>query len=90
MEARYYEKLGDDLVHCLLCPHGCRIGDGMAGRCRIRVNHGGALEASTYGRVTSMAMDPIEKKPLYHFHPGETILSVGSAGCNMRCEFCQN
>jgi len=90
MEARYYEKIEGGLVHCHLCPHECRIADGKAGRCRIRVNDGGELRATTYGRVTSVALDPIEKKPLYHFHPGEMILSLGSAGCNLRCEFCQN
>ena len=89
-EARWYDKLDGGSVQCRLCPHQCRIADGKAGRCRVRVNDGGTLEATTYGRVTSVAVDPIEKKPLYHFHPGEAILSVGTVGCNFRCSFCQN
>ena len=75
---------------CTLCPHHCEIADGNAGLCGVRVNTGGELLAESYGRVTSLALDPIEKKPLYHFHPGSKILSIGSYGCNMKCSFCQN
>lgn len=77
-------------VHCLLCPQGCRIKDGAPGICRVRVNHGGTLYASSYARCTSVALDPIEKKPLYHFYPGATVFSLGSLGCNLGCGFCQN
>ena len=90
MEARYYEKLGDTKVQCHLCPHECVIADGRAGFCRVRRNEGGVLIATTYGRVASVAMDPIEKKPLYHFHPGSCVLSIGQAGCTYSCDFCQN
>lgn len=77
-------------VHCLLCPQGCRIKDGGHGICRVRVNRGGTLFAASFARCTAYALDPMEKKPLYHFHPGATILSLGSLGCNLGCGFCQN
>jgi pyruvate formate lyase activating enzyme len=79
-----------DAVRCELCPHRCRIADGKRGICRVRENRGGTLFALTYGRVAAVQLDPIEKKPLFHFHPGKQILSVGSVGCNFRCGFCQN
>lgn len=77
-------------VRCGLCPHGCRIADGRRGVCGVRENRGGTLFALTYGRIASAHLDPVEKKPLYHFHPGRQILSIGSVGCNFRCGFCQN
>jgi pyruvate formate lyase activating enzyme len=80
----------EDAVRCGLCPHRCRIPRGKAGICGVRENRGGTLYAATYGKVAAVAMDPIEKKPLFHFHPGASILSIGSVGCNFRCEFCQN
>ena len=80
----------DDAFVCSLCPHHCRLADGETGFCRARANEGGAIRCKNYGRLTSVALDPIEKKPLYHFHPGSFILSVGSFGCNLRCPFCQN
>jgi pyruvate formate lyase activating enzyme len=80
----------EDAVRCGLCPHRCRIARGKAGICGVRENRGGTLHAATYGKVAAVAMDPIEKKPLFHFHPGASILSIGSVGCNFRCEFCQN
>lgn len=89
-EARFYEKLDDGKVRCVLCPRRCVIADGKRGFCGIRKNQGGTLFATTYGRVSSIALDPIEKKPLFHFHPGSHILSLGGAGCSFRCEFCQN
>jgi len=89
-EALYYRKLDDNRVECRLCPHGCTIASGGSGLCLARENHGGKLIAANFGQATSIAMDPIEKKPLYHFHPGSTILSVGSWGCNFKCKFCQN
>jgi pyruvate formate lyase activating enzyme len=90
VEARYYSKLPDSKVQCRLCPHECIIGDGRAGFCGVRRNRGGTLLATTYGMAASVAMDPIEKKPLYHFYPGSYILSIGQAGCTFRCQFCQN
>ena len=77
-------------VRCGLCPHRCRIADGKTGICGVRENRGGKLFAATYGKVAAIAVDPVEKKPLFHFHPGARILSIGSVGCNFRCEFCQN
>jgi len=76
-EARYYEKLSDNSVRCTLCSHMCLIRDGKAGICMIRENKGGILYATGYGKCTSLCMDPIEKKPLYHFYPGTSILSTG-------------
>ncbi|MDO8436464.1 MAG: AmmeMemoRadiSam system radical SAM enzyme [bacterium] len=89
-EALYYEKLEGKKVHCRLCPNECIIADGKIGACGVRINDGGSLSTLVYGRMTSMALDPIEKKPLYHYHPGEYILSVGTKGCNFHCSFCQN
>ena len=75
---------------CWLCPHRCHLSDGQTGFCRARQNQGGIIRSLNYGLLTSAALDPIEKKPLYHFHPGSHILSLGSFGCNLRCPFCQN
>ena len=75
---------------CWLCPHRCHLSDGQTGFCRARQNQGGIIRSLSYGLLTSAALDPIEKKPLYHFHPGSHILSLGSLGCNLRCPFCQN
>jgi pyruvate formate lyase activating enzyme len=77
-------------VRCELCPHRCLIQDGRRGICKVRENRSGTLFAVTYGMVAAVQVDPIEKKPLFHFHPGTRILSVGSIGCNFRCGFCQN
>ncbi|MEO0141954.1 MAG: AmmeMemoRadiSam system radical SAM enzyme [candidate division WOR-3 bacterium] len=88
-EARYYEKK-DGYIECQLCPHRCKIQSGKFGICRARKNEEGRLWAIDYGETTSIAMDPIEKKPLYHFYPGTQILSVACNSCNMRCPFCQN
>lgn len=90
MEARYYEKREDEKVQCHLCPHECVINSGKRGLCRVRRNDSGTLIATTYGKVAAAGMDPIEKKPLYHFHPGSSILSLGQAGCTFHCQFCQN
>ena len=89
-EAMYYEKRDQGKVQCHLCPHHCLIEPGRTGRCRVRENRDGTLVSLNFARVTSAAMDPIEKKPLYHFHPGREILSLGTFGCNFRCPFCQN
>ena len=90
MEASFYSKNDDGTVRCELCPNFCRIPDGGSGICRIRTNRGGILHAEGYGNVVSLSIDPIEKKPLYHFYPSKTILSTGANGCNFRCGFCQN
>ncbi len=89
-EARYYDKLPDKQVVCRLCPNHCRIQTGRSGLCKVRQNVNGRLIARSYGQVTSLALDPIEKKPLACFHPGSMILSLGSWGCNLHCRFCQN
>lgn len=89
-EAMYYEAADNNKVRCLLCPHGCLIGENRSGICRVRVNRGGTLYSANYGCISSIGMDPVEKKPLYHFYPGSYILSVGSLGCNFTCKFCQN
>ena len=75
---------------CSACPRRCRLADGAVGFCRARRAEGGRVVAANYGKVTSIALDPIEKKPMAFFHPGENVLSVGSFGCNLRCPFCQN
>jgi pyruvate formate lyase activating enzyme len=77
-------------VECLLCPHYCKLAKDKSGICGVRKSNGEAIELSTYGVISGYALDPIEKKPLYHFFPGTNILSLGSYGCNMRCDFCQN
>lgn len=89
-EVMFYEKKENNLVTCHVCPKLCSIREGKAGFCRVRENRHGALYAVNYGQVTSGGLDPIEKKPLYHFYPGSYILSFGSFGCNLRCGFCQN
>ena len=89
-EALYYEKLDAKHVNCHLCPHECLIPSGGKGACGVRQNIDGTLYSLVYGETTGIALDPIEKKPLYHFHPGEHILSVGTRGCNLHCDFCQN
>ena len=89
-EALFYEKLEDEKVRCLLCPHECLLNEGKIGICRVRKNISGELYALNDGIISSANLDPIEKKPLYHFYPGSLILSIGSYGCNMHCQFCQN
>jgi pyruvate formate lyase activating enzyme len=88
--ARYWEPDEDDRVLCTLCPQYCRIAPGKRGICRLRENVSGKLVAVGYGRTMALTLDPMEKKPLYHFLPGWSILSVGPNGCNLRCRFCQN
>ncbi len=89
-EAMYYERLEGEKVHCLLCPQDCVIKSGKSGFCKVRANIDGILYSEIYNRTMAMGMDPIEKKPLYHFHPGASILSTGTRGCNQSCDFCQN
>ena len=92
MEAMYYEVPDDgkEAVLCRLCPHMCRIAPAKTGNCGVRKNIDGKLYSLTYDKFTSAALDPIEKKPLYHFHPGSEIMSFGTLGCNFHCQFCQN
>jgi pyruvate formate lyase activating enzyme len=89
-EALFYKKLEKEIVICQLCPHFCKIAPDKKGICLIRKNLQGILYLSTYGEVSSIGMDPIEKKPLYHYYPGSHILSIGTNGCNLKCPFCQN
>ena len=89
-EARWWETMADGRLHCYLCPRHCHIGEGQHGFCFIRKNEAGRLVQLGYGRPAAIAMDPVEKKPLNHFFPGTKILSMGTAGCNMGCFFCQN
>jgi pyruvate formate lyase activating enzyme len=89
-KALYYKTLENGVVKCKLCPHYCLIGDNEHGLCNVRVNKQGELYSEFFEKVTAVGLDPIEKKPLYHFYPGSTILSIGSLGCTMRCLFCQN
>ena len=88
--ARWWRPGRDGLVECGLCPRGCRIPQGQFGFCAIRRNVDGNLVTLSYGRPTGFGVDPIEKKPLNHFLPGSSILSFGTAGCNLGCKFCQN
>ncbi|MDD3364541.1 MAG: AmmeMemoRadiSam system radical SAM enzyme [Syntrophomonas sp.] len=90
IEAMYYEKMDKGVVRCVLCPQHCKLKDGQVGLCRVRSNRAGVLFTSNYGEISSLALDPIEKKPLFHFYPGSCILSAGSFGCNLACSFCQN
>jgi pyruvate formate lyase activating enzyme len=89
-EAKYYRVDEDQKAHCELCPQKCRIPVGKTGFCNSRINQDGKLLAANYGQVSAISLDPIEKKPLYHFYPGRPILSVGTVGCNLACDFCQN
>ena len=89
-EASFYKKFGESSVKCLLCPHECTIPKGHSGICRVRQNIDGTLYADTYAKISSMAIDPIEKKPLRMYKSGTHILSVGTYGCNFKCGFCQN
>jgi len=88
--AQYWEHINDNVIKCNLCPLFCKITDGHTGMCGVRTNVKGTLFATSYGHITAIALDPIEKKPLTMFYPGSTILSVGSYGCNLKCQFCQN
>lgn len=90
VEAQYYEKLDDRRVRCLVCPRKCVVADGQKGYCRVRENHGGNYYSTVYGRACTYHVDPIEKKPLFHFLPGTTAFSIATVGCNLDCKFCQN
>jgi len=89
-EARHWQPLEGGRVLCTLCPHDCRIGPGGRGACAVRYNEDGRLYTLVYDKVVARHLDPIEKKPLFHFLPGSTAYSIGTVGCNLRCAFCQN
>jgi pyruvate formate lyase activating enzyme len=90
VEARYYEKTGGNRVRCLLCPRSCLIGKGERGYCRVRENRGGVLFSLVYAQPCALHLDPIEKKPFFHFLPGTQAVSLSTVGCNLACKFCQN
>ncbi len=89
-EALFYEKKGNQRIKCLLCPWFCLLKPGQTGICKVRRNVGGILITDVYNKVAASGIDPVEKKPLYHFHPGKYIFSIGEVGCNLHCSFCQN
>jgi pyruvate formate lyase activating enzyme len=89
-EAMLYDRIENSRVRCNLCAHRCIIADGSRGICQVRENDGGTLYTEVYGKVIARHVDPVEKKPLYHFYPGSTAYSIATAGCNFRCQWCQN
>ena len=89
-EAMLYEKLPESKVRCGLCAHRCVIADGRKGICQVRENRGGTLYSLVYGRTIAQHVNPVEKKPLFHFHPGSFTYSIATPGCNFRCQWCQN
>ncbi len=88
--ARWWHRLDDGRIQCDLCPRDCRLHEGQRGLCFVRAREGDAMVLTTYGRSSGFCIDPIEKKPLNHFFPGSSVLSFGTAGCNLACKFCQN
>ena len=88
--ARYWHWIDDGRMQCDLCPRDCRLHDGQRGACFVRMRQGDRMILTTYGRSSGFCIDPIEKKPLNHFYPGSSVLSFGTAGCNLACKFCQN
>jgi len=89
-EAKFWNSLSNKKVQCNLCSHSCRINEGQTGICKVRKNENGQLYTLIYGSCSSISSDPIEKKPLYHFHPGTNAFSLGTVGCNFKCLHCQN
>jgi len=89
-EARWWSPQGEQRVRCELCPRLCILDEGKAGYCRVRRNEGGRLSTEVYGSTSGWCVDPVEKKPLYHFLPGHPVFSFGTVGCNLGCVFCQN
>ena len=87
---RWWHRLDDGRIQCDLCPRDCRLHEGQRGACFVRQREGDAMVLTTYGRSSGFCVDPIEKKPLNHFHPGSSVFSFGTAGCNLACKFCQN
>jgi pyruvate formate lyase activating enzyme len=90
MEGRWWHSLEDGRIQCDLCPRDCRLHEGQRGLCFVRKRENGRMVLTTYGRSSGFCIDPVEKKPLNHFYPGSSILSFGTAGCNLACKFCQN
>jgi pyruvate formate lyase activating enzyme len=88
--ARWWHKLEDGRIQCDLCPRDCKLHEGQRGACFVRAMHNSEMVLTTYGRSSGFCIDPIEKKPLNHFYPGSSVLSFGTAGCNLACKFCQN
>lgn len=88
--ARYWHMLNDGRMQCDLCPRDCKLHEGQRGACFVRMREGDQMILTTYGRSSGFCIDPIEKKPLNHFYPGSSVLSFGTAGCNLACKFCQN
>jgi pyruvate formate lyase activating enzyme len=90
-DARFWDPVGkNNMVKCRLCPHGCTVADGQRGLCEVRENQAGKYKTLVYNRTVSMNIDPVEKKPLFHFLPGTKAFSIATAGCNFDCKFCQN
>lgn len=90
MIAAHWQKANNQAVSCQLCPVGCQLSPGQTGPCGTRANQDGQMVALQYGRLVSLGVDPMEKKPLYHFYPGRSVMSVAAPGCNLHCLFCQN
>ena len=90
MKGRWWHALPDGRIQCDLCPRDCKLHEGQRGLCFVRKMEGGEMHLTTYGRSSGFCIDPVEKKPLNHFYPGSSILSFGTAGCNLACKFCQN
>ncbi len=90
VSTKYWHSLEDGRVQCDVCPRECQLHDGQRGLCFVRMNQNNQIVLTTYGRSSGFCVDPIEKKPLNHFYPGTSILSFGTAGCNLTCKFCQN
>ena len=88
--ARYWEKLPENKAKCVLCPRECEVADVERGYCGVRENQGGQYQTLVYGALCSANIDPIEKKPLFHYLPATTAFSIATAGCNIECKFCQN
>ncbi len=88
--ARYWHRVSDGRIQCDLCPRDCKLHEGQRGACFVRMREGDQMILTTYGRSSGFCIDPIEKKPLNHFYPGSSVLSFGTAGCNLACKFCQN
>ncbi len=90
VEAKFYRKLEKRRIKCELCPRGCTVADGKRGPCGVRENRGGVLLTLVHSRVCAVHVDPVEKKPIFHYLPGTTAFSLATAGCNVHCDFCQN
>ncbi len=89
-DALFWKKINAHTVQCMLCARYCKIIEGKKGNCGVRQNIDGVLKSLVYGKIISKAVDPIEKKPMYHFYPGTKVLSIATVGCNFHCSFCQN